>query len=93
MKGTPFRFKQKLSPEASAAKARRDTLAAKTPIRRFKKAGSMDELLNLLNEYPDLKRKVKNIESLSLEELKEAIAHGIVELIYEEKEERIKKLK
>ena len=38
MKGTPFKLKQKLSPKASAAKARRDTLAAKTPIRKFKKA-------------------------------------------------------
>ena len=38
MKGTPFKLKQKLSPKASAAKARRDTLAAKTPIRKHKKA-------------------------------------------------------
>ena len=38
MKGTPFKLKQKLSPEASAAKAARDLAAAKTPIRRFKKA-------------------------------------------------------
>ncbi len=38
MKGTPFKLKQKLSPEASAAKARRDTLAAKTPARKAKKA-------------------------------------------------------
>jgi hypothetical protein len=38
MKGTPFKLKQKLSPKASAAKAKRDTLAAKTPARRAKKA-------------------------------------------------------
>jgi len=38
MKGTPFKLKQQLSPLASAAKARRDTLAAKTPARRLKKA-------------------------------------------------------
>ena len=38
MKGTPFKLKQKLSPKASAAKATRDTLAAKTPARRAKKA-------------------------------------------------------
>ena len=38
MKGTPFKLKQKLSPEASAAKARRDTLAAKTPMRQARKA-------------------------------------------------------
>jgi hypothetical protein len=38
MKGTPFKLKQKLLPKASAAKARRDTLAAKTPIRKAKKA-------------------------------------------------------
>ena len=37
-KGTPFKLKQKLSPKASAAKARRDTLAAKTPIRQARKA-------------------------------------------------------
>ena len=38
MKGTPFKLKQQLSPKASAAKALRDTLAAKTPVRRAKKA-------------------------------------------------------
>ena len=38
MKGTPFKLKQKLSPKASAAKAARDTLAAKTPARKHKKA-------------------------------------------------------
>jgi len=38
MKGTPFKLKQKLSPKAAAAKARRDTLAAKTPARKAKKA-------------------------------------------------------
>ena len=38
MKGTPFKLKQKLSPKASAAKKHRDTLMAKTPARRLKKA-------------------------------------------------------
>ena len=38
MKGTPFKLKQKLSPKASAAKKHRDTLAAKTPARKAKKA-------------------------------------------------------
>ena len=38
MKGTPFRLKQKLSPKAAAAKKRRDTEAAKTPIRQARKA-------------------------------------------------------
>ena len=38
MKGTPFRLKQKLSPKAAAAKKRRDTLDAKTPIRQARKA-------------------------------------------------------
>ena len=38
MKGTPFRLKQKLSPKAAAAKKRRDTLAAKSPARKAKKA-------------------------------------------------------
>ena len=39
MKGSPLQVrKQKLSPEASAAKAVRDLAMAKTPVRRFKKA-------------------------------------------------------
>ena len=38
MKGTPFKLKQKLSPEAAKAKAVRDLAAAKTPVRRRKKA-------------------------------------------------------
>ena len=38
MKGTPFKLKQKLSPKAAAAKKRRDTLMAKTPARKAKKA-------------------------------------------------------
>ena len=38
MKSSPIKLKQKLSPKASAAKQRRDTLAAKTPIRQAKKA-------------------------------------------------------
>ena len=38
MKGSPIRLKQKLSPKAAAAKKLRDTLAAKSPARRAKKA-------------------------------------------------------
>ena len=38
MKSSPIKLKQKLSPKASVAKKRRDTLAAKTPIRQAKKA-------------------------------------------------------
>ena len=38
MKGTPFKLKQKLSPKAAAAKKRRDIAAAKTPVRKRKKA-------------------------------------------------------
>ena len=38
MKQTPIRLKQKLSPKAAAAKKRRDTLIAKTPARKRKKA-------------------------------------------------------
>ena len=38
MKGTPFKLKQKLSPKAAKAKAARDLLAAKTPVRRLRKA-------------------------------------------------------
>ena len=38
MKGTPFKLKQKLSPKASAAKKKRDVLAAKSPARKAKKA-------------------------------------------------------
>ena len=38
MKSSPIKLKQKLSPKASAAKKRRDVLAAKTPIRQARKA-------------------------------------------------------
>ena len=37
MKGTPFKLKQKLSPKASAAKARRDKAAAMSSWGKFKK--------------------------------------------------------
>jgi len=37
MKSSPIKLKQKLSPKASAAKKRRDILAAKTPIKQAKK--------------------------------------------------------
>ena len=37
MKSSPIKLKQKLSPEAAAAKAERDTLAAKTPLRKKRK--------------------------------------------------------
>ena len=38
MKGTPFKLKQKLSPEAAKDKAARDLAMAKTPARKRKKA-------------------------------------------------------
>ena len=38
MKGTPFKLKQKLSPEAAKRKAARDLAMAKTPARKRKKA-------------------------------------------------------
>ena len=38
MKGTPFKLKQNLSPQAAKDKAARDLATAKTPVRRFKKA-------------------------------------------------------
>ena len=38
MKGSPIRLKQKLSPEAAAAKKRRDIEFAKTPARKARKA-------------------------------------------------------
>ena len=37
MKGTPFRLKQKLSPKAAAAKARRDKASAMTSWGKYKK--------------------------------------------------------
>ena len=37
MKGTPFKLKQKLSPKASAAKARRDKSAAMSQWGKYKK--------------------------------------------------------
>ena len=38
MKSSPIRLKQRLSPEASAAKKRRDIEFAKTPARKARKA-------------------------------------------------------
>lgn len=38
MKGSPIRLKQKLSPSAAKKKAARDLAAAKTPVRKRKKA-------------------------------------------------------
>jgi hypothetical protein len=38
MKSSPIKLKQKLSPKASAAKKKRDILAAKSPARKAKKA-------------------------------------------------------
>ena len=38
MKGTPFKLKQKLSPPAAKKKAARDLAAAKTPVRKSRKA-------------------------------------------------------
>ena len=37
MKSSPIKLKQKLSPKASAAKKKRDILAAKTPLRQKRK--------------------------------------------------------
>ena len=37
MNSSPIKLKQKLSPKASAAKQKRDTLAAKTPLRQKRK--------------------------------------------------------
>ena len=37
MKSSPIKLKQKLSSKASAAKKKRDTLAAKTPLRQKRK--------------------------------------------------------
>ena len=38
MKSSPIKLKQKLSPSAAKRKAARDLAAAKTPVRRAKKA-------------------------------------------------------
>ena len=38
MKSSPIKLKQKLSPTASAAKKKRDTLAAKSAFRKHRKA-------------------------------------------------------
>ena len=38
MKGTTFKLKQKLSPSAAKKKAARDLAAAKTPVRKARKA-------------------------------------------------------
>jgi len=38
MKSSPIKLKQKLSPKASAAKKKRDTLTAKSALRKHRKA-------------------------------------------------------
>ena len=38
MKSSPIKLKQKLSPKASAAKKKRDTLKAKSALRKHRKA-------------------------------------------------------
>ena len=65
MKGTPFKLKQKLSPKASAAKARRDTLAAKTPIRQrsdsdLHHTGSAVKRVSIKNNRGNFGRGTKN---------------------------------
>ena len=40
---SPFKAKQNLSPKASAAKKRRDTAAAKTPLRKRRKKENQRE--------------------------------------------------
>jgi hypothetical protein len=68
---------------------------------RLKKVSSKDELLVLLKEFPELLGEIKATEGLSLndlknlsfEELKEIVAHALVDIIYDERKERGEKLR
>jgi len=57
MKGTPFKLKQKLSPEAASAKAIRDKKAAMTPDRRAKKAENQVKRREAVKAGKDIKGK------------------------------------
>ena len=63
MKGTPFKLKQKLSPSAAKKKAERDLAAAKTPVRRFKKA--QNQRLGQ-NSFSDLHHSGSTIRRVSI---------------------------
>ena len=57
MKGTPFKLKQKLSPEASAMKAKRDLAAANSPHRKKLRADSQMKRRAALKKGVNLKGK------------------------------------
>ena len=67
MKGTPFKLKQKLSPKASAAKAARDLVMAKTPYRRAAKADSQkkhrDSPVNKNKDYDHKSGTFKSVKA------------------------------
>jgi len=65
MKGTPFKLKQKLSPEAAKAKAARDLAMAKTPYRRAAKADSQMKHRNSpVNKNKDYDHKSGTFKSV-----------------------------
>ena len=57
MKGSPIRLKQKLSPEASAMKAKRDLAAANSPHRKKLRADSQMKRRAALKKGVSLKGK------------------------------------
>ena len=57
MKGTPFKLKQKLSPEASAMKAKRDLATANSPHRKKLRADSQMKRRAALKKGVNLKGK------------------------------------
>ena len=57
MKGTPFKLKQKLSPEASAMKAKRDLAASNSPHRKKLRADSQMKRRAALKKGVNLKGK------------------------------------
>ena len=65
MKGTPFKLKQKLSPEAAKAKAARDLAAANTKDRADKRADSQKKHRNSpVNKNKDYDHKSGTFKSV-----------------------------
>ena len=65
MNSSPIKLKQKLSPKASAAKAKRDLAMAKTPYRRAAKADSQMKHRNSpVNKSKDYDHKSGRFKSV-----------------------------
>ena len=64
MNSSPIKLKQKLSPKASAAKAKRDLAMAKTPYRRAAKADSQKKHRNSPDNNKDYDHKSRSFKSV-----------------------------